>query len=101
MCALIAAHAFPHFREGWVVVAVWADRCTLPFQPSGPQHQLKLIQGASQFLEKFDASVLRKAVGLVAMSTMEASWLGIDVLHVPVTFAASRQRLPRVFKRSE
>lgn len=61
-----------------MVVTVRTQWVTLPSRSRGPQHQFKVIQGASQLFVEFDGTILGKAVGLVTVRTVQAAWLGLE-----------------------
>lgn len=71
-----------------MVVAVRTKRVALALVSCRPREELKVIQGTLELLVDSDNAVLRKIISFVAMRTMQASWLGLHVLHVPPTLSA-------------
>lgn len=67
MGAGVAPTALLHVPEWRVVVAVGAEDVALALDPRGEVEQLEVVQGAFQFLVKFDVAVLRKRECLVAL----------------------------------
>jgi hypothetical protein len=71
-----------------VVVAVGAEWITLALVSCRPREELKVIQGTLELLVDPNNAVLRKVVGFVTMRTMQTSWLGLHVLHIPSALSA-------------
>lgn len=75
-----------------MVVAVGAERVALALVSCRPREELKVIQGTLELLVDSDNAVLGKIISFVAVRTMQASWLGLHVLHVPPTLSTPGNR---------
>lgn len=70
-----------------MVVAVRAEWVALALVSCRPREELKVVQGTLELLIDTNNAVLGQVVGFFAVRTMQARWLGLDILHVTSAFS--------------
>lgn len=61
-----------------MVVTVWTERVALSSGSRRPEHQLKVIQGATQLFVEFNCTILWETVGVITMRAVQTTWFRLE-----------------------